>query len=113
MVAVYRRRERRINGPHVDVVILNIASKAAEPLLAAFLICSFPWSLGSTQIPRIRILVFWGAVLQPAIRRVDARSAVAWRRRLVKCISWYFSGANAAPRLFAHAAQHLWAASNC
>ena len=82
-VAVYRRREWRIDGPHVDVVILDIASKAAEPLVAAFLICFFHWSLGSTQIPRIRILVFWGAVLQPAIRTVDARSAVAWRRRLV------------------------------
>src|SRR6266568_6349685 len=40
-VAVYRRRERRIDGPHVDMVILDIASKAAEPLFAAFLICSF------------------------------------------------------------------------
>jgi len=40
-VAVYRRRERRINGPHVDIVILNIALKAAEPLLTAFLIYSF------------------------------------------------------------------------
>ena len=40
-VAVYRRRERRIDGPYIDVVILDIALKAAEPLVAAFLICSF------------------------------------------------------------------------
>jgi len=47
-VAVYRRRERRIDGPYVDIVILNIALKAAKPLLTAFLIYSFYWSLGST-----------------------------------------------------------------
>jgi len=41
MVAVYRRRERCIDGPYVDVVIFDIALKAAEPLVAAFLICSF------------------------------------------------------------------------
>jgi len=102
-VAVYRRRERRINGPHIDIVILNIASKAAKPLLAAFLIYSFHWSLGSTQIPKIRILVFWGAISQPAIRTVDERSTVAWRRRLVKYISWYFLEANVAPYRLAYA----------
>ena len=40
-MAVYKRRERRIDGPYVDIVIFNIALKAAEPLTATFLIYSF------------------------------------------------------------------------
>ena len=40
-VAVYKRRERRIDGPYVDIVIFNITLKAAEPLTAAFLIYFF------------------------------------------------------------------------
>jgi len=35
---MYKRRKRHINGPHIDIVIFNITLKAAEPLLAAFLI---------------------------------------------------------------------------
>ena len=76
-MAVHRRHKRRINRPHVDIVILNIALKATKPFAAAFLIYSFHWSLGSTQIPRIRMLVFSGAVSQPAMRTADAGSAVA------------------------------------
>ena len=41
MVAVYKRRKRRINGPYVDIVIFDIALKAAKPLIATFLIYSF------------------------------------------------------------------------
>ena len=41
MVAIYKKRERRINGPHMDKVILNIILKATKPLTAAFLIYSF------------------------------------------------------------------------
>ena len=37
MVAIYKRRDWRINGPYIDVVILNIALKATKPLLIAFL----------------------------------------------------------------------------
>jgi hypothetical protein len=40
-MAVYKRRERRINGPHVDIVIFDITLKAAKPLAATFLIYSF------------------------------------------------------------------------
>ena len=47
-VAVYRRREQRINRPYIDMVILNITLKATKPLLTAFLIYSFYQSLGST-----------------------------------------------------------------
>jgi len=113
MVAVYRKCKWHINGPHVNIVIFDIILKAAEPLVAVFLICSFYWSLGSTQISRIYILVFWGTVLQLVIRTVDAKSAVAWHHCLVKCISWYFSGANAVLYWFAHAVQQLWAAFSC
>src|SRR5438876_885416 len=39
-----------MDGPHVDAVILERASKAACPLVVAFWICSFHWSLGSTRL---------------------------------------------------------------
>ena len=41
MVAMYRRHKWCINGSYVNIVILDIVLKAAEPLVAAFLICSF------------------------------------------------------------------------
>ena len=40
-VAVYKRRERRINGPYINIVIRNITLKAIKPLATAFLIYSF------------------------------------------------------------------------
>jgi len=48
------------------------------------------------------MLVFWGAVSQLVMRTVDVRFIVAWRRRLVKYISWYFLGANVAPYWLAY-----------
>ena len=41
MVAIYRRRKQRIDGPYIDIVIFDIVLKAAEPLAAAFLIYFF------------------------------------------------------------------------
>jgi len=38
---MYKSREWYINGPHIDIVILNITLKATEPLFAAFLIYFF------------------------------------------------------------------------
>ena len=40
-MAVYKRRERRINGLYMDIIIFNIALKATKPLATAFLIYSF------------------------------------------------------------------------
>ena len=41
MVAIYKRREQRIDGPYIDIVIFDIALKATEPLAATFLIYFF------------------------------------------------------------------------
>ena len=43
---MYRRRERRIDGPYMDMVIFDIALKAAEPLVATFFNLFFPLKLG-------------------------------------------------------------------
>ena len=107
--AVYRRRERFTVGPHVDAMILDAASNAALPFCAAFWMCCVQRSFGSTHTPRTRMLVFWRVASCPAICTVDDRSALSWCLRLVKCISWYFSGANEAPWRFAHATHRPWA----
>jgi hypothetical protein len=52
-VVLYSRCERLIDGPYVDAMIQERAVKAASPFLVAHLTCSFHWSLGSTQTPRI------------------------------------------------------------
>src|SRR5947207_3252455 len=98
-----------MDGPHVDAVILERASKAACPLVVAFWICSFHWSLGSTQTPSTLIDDSWTVAGWPLIRTVLARSPGGCRRRRVKWIIWYFSGANTAPWRLAHAIHRSWA----
>ena len=55
------------------------------------------------------MLVFWRVASCLAICTVDARSVLSWCLRLVKCMSWYLSGAKVAPCLLAHAAHLSWA----
>ena len=50
-VAIYRRRKWRINGPYIDIVILNIALKATKPFTAAFLIFFFIKAQGLLKSP--------------------------------------------------------------
>src|SRR2546421_11702141 len=52
--AVYSSLALFIDGPQVDVTMGDRASNAARPLFAAFRICSFQLSFGSTQTPSIR-----------------------------------------------------------
>jgi len=105
--AVYSSRVRLNEGPQVEAAIRDAAANAAAPLVVAFVICAFQFSLASTQTPRT-LSVASGFASQPWILTVDARSSFALLF-LVKWISWYLSGANLAPCRFAHAIHLLCA----
>ena len=62
--AVYSNRVRLKEGPQVDATIHNAAANAAAPLVVAFLICLFQFSLESTQTPRT-LRVAFGSASQP------------------------------------------------
>jgi hypothetical protein len=85
--AVYSRRVSLNEGPHVEAVIRDAAENAAAPLWVACAICSFQFSLESTQTPRI-LRVASGFASQPWIFTVEAKSLLALLF-LVKWISWY------------------------
>ena len=46
--AVYSSRVRLKEGPQVDAAIRDAAANAAAPLVVAFVICAFQFSLAST-----------------------------------------------------------------
>ena len=79
--------------PQVDAVMRDSAVNWRRPCWAAWLICFVHLSFELTQTPST-FRAFTGSPLKPAIRIFAYVSALRLR---VRCISWYFSGANAAP----------------
>ena len=105
--AVYSNRVRLNEGLQVDAVIHDAAANAAAPLVVAFLICSFQFSLESTQTPRT-LRVAFGSASQPWILTVDAR-LLDTLLFLIKWISLYLFSLNLAPCCFAYAMHLLYA----
>ena len=99
-IAVYNSLERCTDGPHIDAQIRVIASRATVPLVTALSIWSFHDKDGSNQTPSTRS-EGTSSASWPSIWTVALRSSEVFRC-LVKCISWYFSGANLALNLRAY-----------
>ena len=97
---VYSSCVRLNKGPQVKATIRNTAASAVIPLVVAFIIYAFQFSLALTQTPRT-LSIASGFASQPQILTIDARLLFALLF-LIKQISQYLSSANLALYYFAY-----------
>ena len=105
--AIYSSRIRLNKGPQVKAAIYNTAVNAAAPLVVAFIIYLFQFSLVSTQTPRT-LRVAFSFTLQPQILTINTKLLFTLLF-LIKQISQYLSSANLALCCFAYIIYLLYA----
>src|SRR5947207_3462634 len=103
ITAVYRSLVRSKERPQVEPTILVSAVSPARPLSLVLRMCSVHFNFLSTQTPRTRRLSI-GCPAKPGMFTVAVVSAFCC---LVRCISWYLSGAKDAPDSVAHSSHIL------